>query len=68
MGKAVTATGKSLLTQVQAASFLNLSPRSMQRHGVPAVRLSRKIVLYRMEDLEAWLEERSDARRLKCRV
>jgi len=61
-------TGKSLLTQVEAACFLNISPRSMQRHGVPAVRLSRKTVLYRIEDLERWVEEKSDTRRKPCRA
>ncbi len=47
------------LTEDEAAQFLRLSPRTLQRHrldgtGSRFVRAGRR-VLYRVSDLEAWL-------------
>jgi len=46
------------LTQTEAAEFLRLSPRTLERHRVAGtgprfVKAGRR-VLYRHEDLEAW--------------
>lgn len=54
-------TGEGLLTQRQAAAYLNISIRTMQRwrrHGIgpPSIRLPNGYLRYRKSDLDAWLE------------
>ena len=53
----------SFLTTNEAAAFLRLSPRTLERHrligsGAKFCRLGRKVV-YRLSDLEAWASERT---------
>ena len=53
----------SFLTTNEAAAFLRLSPRTLERHrligsGTKFCRLGRKVV-YRLSDLEAWASERT---------
>jgi hypothetical protein len=50
----------------EAATHLNLSPRTLEnmRHrgdGPPFLKAGRRIVLYELSELEAWLRGRSDA-------
>ena len=53
-----------LLTEKQAARYLQLSPRSMQgwrirsSAGPPFVKISATCVRYRRSDLDAWIEAR----------
>jgi predicted DNA-binding transcriptional regulator AlpA len=53
----------TLLTQVEAADFLRLSPRTLERQrtagtGPKFVKAGRR-VLYRSAELEAWTEKRT---------
>jgi predicted DNA-binding transcriptional regulator AlpA len=52
-----------LLTQREAADFLQLSVRTLERYRVSGggpeyVQISRRCVRYRPEDLNAWVELR----------
>ena len=53
-----------LLDDVQAAAFINVSPktlpvwRSTGRYAIPYIKIGRK-VRYRVEDLRAWLDSRT---------
>ena len=52
-----------LLTESEAAAFLNFTPRAMQawrtRGGGPAyIRVSARAIRYRQEDIDRWLDER----------
>lgn len=54
---------RTVLTERQAAEYLQLSPRTLQawrlRGGGPAfVRISKRCVRYRLVDIQAWAEER----------
>ena len=53
----------ALLTEVQAADFLQVTPRALQKWratgtGPPYVRISSRCVRYRRRDLFAWTEGR----------
>ena len=48
---------EELLTQLEAAKVLKLSPRSLGRlKGLKVVRLNQRILRYRRTDLEDWLD------------
>jgi hypothetical protein len=51
----------TLLTTIQAASFLNVSPRTLEglrhRGGGPNFRKLSKCVRYEVADLEKWVEQ-----------
>ena len=52
-----------LLTEPEAAAFLNFSPRALQAWrvrggGPPYVKISTRAVRYRKSDLDRWIEER----------
>lgn len=53
-----------LLSPAEAAAFLGLSPATLETDrcrgslGVPFVKVSRRVVRYRMEDLESWVNAR----------
>ena len=48
---------EELLTQLEAAKVLKLSPRSLGRlKGLKVVRLNQRILRYRRTDLEEWLD------------
>ena len=50
--------GEELLTQMEAAKVLKISPRSLGRlKGLKVVRLNQRILRYRRTDLEEWLDE-----------
>ena len=53
----------ALVTEEDAATFLSVSMRSLQRwraeeRGPPFVKLHERRVHYRLSDLEAWVEPR----------
>lgn len=55
------AVNQNLLRPVQAASYLGLSMSTlakmrMRGDGPPFLKLSRRVVVYRLADLNAWLE------------
>jgi DNA-binding transcriptional MerR regulator len=55
-----------LLTQRQAAAYLNVSIRTLQRWrlegiGPPSIRLPNGYLRYRLADLEAWLRDQGEA-------
>lgn len=57
-----TATGRPVLDTRRAAAFLSLSPKTLEAHrtrggGPPFIKLGRRVV-YRQEDLDAWLAKR----------
>jgi excisionase family DNA binding protein len=57
--------GEPLLTQRQAAAYLNVSIRTLQRWrregiGPPSIRLPNKYLRYRQGDLDAWLEQQPE--------
>ena len=61
-----TSTRETLLTEKQAAEYLQLTPRFMQSRrqigtGPRFVRISRRCVRYRQQDLDEWLENRVKA-------
>lgn len=55
---------KPLLTRKQAAGYLNVSPKTLEKwacngtEDLPYYKLGRNQVRYRPEDLEVWLEKR----------
>jgi excisionase family DNA binding protein len=55
-----------LLTRQEAAEFLGLREQTLAawystgRYGLPVVKVGRR-VRYRLRDLEAWLQERTDS-------
>ena len=57
--------GSPYLNARQAAFFLKMSPRSLQRLRAsgkgPTVRRHARMVLYHIDDLEAWSRSRADA-------
>ncbi len=64
-GSATGIGGNLYLTQQEAAAYLRLSPRTLERHRVEGtgsrfVKLGRR-VLYRRSDLDAWAERRTFA-------
>jgi predicted DNA-binding transcriptional regulator AlpA len=54
-----------LLTEEQAATFLGILPRTCrdwrQKRGLPHLKLTSKIVRYRLADIQAWLDRHSVA-------
>ena len=56
--------GSPYLNARQAAFYLKMSPRSLQRLRVggegPVVRRHARMVLYHIDDLEAWSRTRAD--------
>jgi predicted DNA-binding transcriptional regulator AlpA len=57
---------EKLLTQAEAATRLQLSPRTLEQYrtrggGPLYVRISARCVRYRPEDLDAWISERIHA-------
>jgi len=56
--------GSPYLNARQAAFYLKMSPRSLQRLRVrgegPTVRRHARMVLYHIDDLEAWSRTRAD--------
>ena len=55
--------GQSLLTEVQAAEFLNFTPRALQNwritgQGPAFVKIGSRSVRYRLEALRDWIEAR----------
>ena len=58
--------GSPYLTAKQAAFFLGLSPRSLQRMRAkgdgPIVRRHARMVLYHIDDLKSWSQTRADQR------
>jgi len=56
-------TGSRYLTNTEAAGFLNLSPRTLEKFrvigGGPRFRKFGRRVLYAMQDLEGWANGRS---------
>ena len=63
----VARRGSPYLTARQAAFFLRMSPRSLQRLRAagegPFVRVHIRMVLYHIDDLESWSRTRADRRR-----
>ena len=59
--------GSPYLNGKQAAHFLKMSPRSLQRLRVagkgPIVRRHLQMVLYHIDDLKSWSQTRADQRR-----
>lgn len=56
-------TPSPLLTRIEAAAFCRVSPRAFDQHVrdvVPTVRIGSR-VLFRREDLDAWLAEQVKA-------
>ena len=51
----------TLLTEAQAASFVGIEPRTMRlwrkTRGVPHLKLTSKIVRFRSDDLNDWLNK-----------
>jgi predicted DNA-binding transcriptional regulator AlpA len=51
-----------LLTDVEAAAFLSVKPRTLilWRHtrGLPHVRITSKVIRYRRADIDEWLARR----------
>ena len=52
-----------LLTEIQAAEILQLTPRALQAwryqgRGPRFVKISARAVRYRLDDVEAWIENR----------
>ena len=56
-------TGPRYLTNTEAAGFLNLSPRTLEKFrvigGGPRFRKFGRRVLYSIQDLEGWANRRS---------
>ena len=68
-----TATGEGLLTTVQAAERLSMSPRTLETYrrkggGPLFVALSRNLVRYRQADLDAWINSRLAPHTAKART
>ena len=59
--------GSPYLNSKQAAHFLKMSPRSLQRLRVagegPIVRRHLRMTLYHIDDLKSWSQTRADKRR-----
>lgn len=56
---AIMETPTPLLDKSEAAKFLKVSPRTLDRlHDIPRVRLSKNRVAFRAADLAAWAESR----------
>ncbi len=58
-----SSANRVFLTQLEASSYLRLSPRTLERHRVEGtgsrfVKLGRR-VLYRRSDLDAWAASRT---------
>lgn len=64
---ALAKRGSPYLNARQAAFFLKMSPRTLQRLRCrgegPLVRRHARMVLYHVDDLEAWSRTRADARK-----
>ena len=55
--------GDALLAEQQAATFLSVTPRTLQKwrgtgSGPPFIHISRRCVRYRRSDLIDWISER----------
>ena len=52
----------TMLDDKSAAAFFGVRPRTMRlwrtRNGLPYVRVTSRIIRYRMEDLQAWMDKR----------
>jgi hypothetical protein len=62
--KTDTGSTNGLLTQVEAAHFLNVEPRTLEswrqrRNGPRFIRYSARCVRYRMEDLRSWVDSQA---------
>lgn len=57
---------KTLLTTEQAAARLNISPgtltvwRATKRHILPYIKISKRFVRYRAEDIDAFIEAHAE--------
>ena len=51
-----------LLDDVSAAEFFNVKPRTLRlwrnTKGLPHVRISSRVIRYRMADLQTWMDKR----------
>ena len=51
-----------LLDDISAAEFFNVKPRTLrlwrQTQGLPHIRVTSRIIRYRMHDLQAWMDKR----------
>src|SRR5580704_7364911 len=61
----ISSAAARYLTNAEAAAFLRLSPRTLEKQrvigGGPRFRKFGRRVLYAIDDLEAWADERSFA-------
>ena len=48
----------ALLSRRDAASYLGISPRMLDRLGIPRVEISDRCIRYRREDLDQFAQER----------
>ncbi|MCU0782771.1 MAG: helix-turn-helix domain-containing protein [Verrucomicrobia bacterium] len=52
--------GQTLLTEIEAARFLGITPRTLRlwrrKRGVPHLRITGKVIRYRHSDLAGWLD------------
>jgi len=57
----MTEANSELWTERQAADYLGITPRTLRQwrntRGVPHIRLTGKIVRYRMSDLQNWIDQ-----------
>ena len=64
-GSAIGIGGNRFLIQQEAAAYLRLSPRTLERHRVagsgPRFVKAGKRVLYRVDDIDAWVAARTFA-------
>lgn len=63
MGEPARTASSRYLTNEEAAAFLRLSPRTLEKHrvlgGGPRFRKFGRRVLYAIEDLERWADARA---------
>ena len=52
----MTPTPDAILTAREVAAWLKITPRQVQRLGIPCVDLGRKTKRYLAKDVLAWLE------------
>ena len=51
--------GGALMLPREAATYLNVSPKTMRKLPIKRVYINDRTVRYRPEDLEAWVKARS---------
>lgn len=63
MNTATTTPLKPVLTNDEAAEYLGIAANTLEqwrcsgRHGIPYVKIGKKLIRYRLADLEKWLAE-----------